>query len=519
MTEKSDLGETGPKDSPELSTVQYAKAGGEVLSERAARLTSGKKSIWARVGKEKIVIAGVLAISIFNAALFSGIIQRERFPIDHKGITIHSSLEGLPKRYTFRDGRVQIVDYAKAQEVRERAIKNKEPEILDVLVTPSLESPLPFTPSPEHPRIVELPKDVLPEEELKTKGIEIIQSPKTNLYIRESAFKEGGIFESFNSGQSKLAIVLVDGPVISTRYMHDSRYGQAREIIGKYFPDDEKSQLEKITEIEKTLVAQQSVLAGWEGMKGRIEDIASQKKDGKRVDDFQEYFYNKYKDLLTPSILEEVKSEIVRLKTERELYSGADEALLERLLVPGNPLGLFVGSRDELNPYRGDSMGKPIIFVCTGKESREGHLETVTTFFNTQGKLDLFDSEYAISGSADLTPRSHQTFPNPADIKMEPNSKPGDHRIKIGVQEVSPGLILAHELGHWQLDEAALGQTEGGADEQLLKRFSEVWNKFKASGFKNDPEATSGYPFVFSILQEYGGGYVITENKKDGAKA
>jgi len=97
--------------------------------------------------------------------------------------------------------------------------------------------------------IEKLPEDILSEEELKMRGVEIIQADSSKLYIRNSAFEKGGILErqmkdfgGYKYGdsvkeigdymQDRLLIAVLDSGFVGENAVVDDKYSKVRELLG-----------------------------------------------------------------------------------------------------------------------------------------------------------------------------------------------------------------------------------------------------------------------------------------------
>ena len=139
--------------------------------------------------------------------------------------------EGIPVFYKLPDGKKVSFDREEVDKLREEAISSGEPVIIKIFPYVTKSPKDQYAPSVEPPETLKLPADVLSEEKLKKRGIEIIQANNTNLYVRKGAFGKGAPLEIFNKISNKLTIVLIDGPVVSPYFMSDPKYAEVKKLL------------------------------------------------------------------------------------------------------------------------------------------------------------------------------------------------------------------------------------------------------------------------------------------------
>lgn len=139
------------------------------------------------------------------------------------------------------------IDPAKAEKARERAIKEGTYQVVDVF-TDRRESysayqfgayglNQEYLDNKNHPFLTELPDDVLSEEELAERGVEIIQGNQAKLFIRSGAFREGQVLEGYSKDGRKLRIVNIESIALFRQGIPEGKYQDVRHIIPE-FPKD-----------------------------------------------------------------------------------------------------------------------------------------------------------------------------------------------------------------------------------------------------------------------------------------
>jgi hypothetical protein len=144
----------------------------------------------------------------------------EAGPRNFGGVQVEVNEEGLPFKYSLPNGIDGTFDVSQMRIFRNKAIVQQEVEFASHM---SYEGPSfdeIYKESPEKPRTLELPKDVMSEDELRQKGVEIIQGD-TKLYIRHQAFEADGPLAAFDGQGRKLIIAAVDGPYDDKEFMRD----------------------------------------------------------------------------------------------------------------------------------------------------------------------------------------------------------------------------------------------------------------------------------------------------------
>lgn len=162
--------------------------------------------------------------------------------LDVEGLTLLVRGDGLDELIGYRDslGRTIKFNQKEMEEVLRKAAVEKEPQLFHVIELPVRTDRKPEF-SLEHPVRKDLPNDVLSARKLKEKGVEIMQSDNTDLYIREGAFEEGGPLADYAKGEYNLKIVLLNSPILSEVFMRDPKYKEIKDIfLGKGTSQEKK---------------------------------------------------------------------------------------------------------------------------------------------------------------------------------------------------------------------------------------------------------------------------------------
>ncbi len=361
--------------------------------------------------------------------------------------------------------------------IRDKAISSGEPQLLEAIaVNKSLATHI----SPEHPRVKELPKDTLPEDEVARRGVNIIQAKQTTLHVRQTAFEPGGPLDSFNNTGRKLRIILVDGPVVHTAFMEDPKYDGVKRAVKTW---------EKLNKAE--------VPANPEVMRKFLITTSQKRLEVIRLG-------------LSSSTLqsaEKIDLEMDLMKQQQiaaEIQNISGEELIRKYLVQLN-------AREAAGLYdRYFAPDEEAVFVAAGRSIAKSKW---IVGFNSSGEFVNFIFSDPID--YDYTPNPSQTYPNPNDFQLNPTASPDNPRsYPYGGETIS--LVLEHELMHDKLIEQARRErrrenhSEYDTDMaamDLVRKGSEKWI---TSSFTDD----SGYFFAWSVPEDYGGGYIITKNLK-----
>jgi len=392
-------------------------------------------------------------------------------------VRVEVDREGLPVEYILSDGKRVSFDREEVKKLREKAILSQEPEIITMLPVEganSKSSESQYKPSPEHPKVTELPEDVLSEEELGKRGVKIIQADNTSLFIRDGAFVEGSPLADFNNTGRKLTIVLLNN---NSAVVDDPKYRESIEAIIPY----------KVLTLENYRAYQiftREKILGWER-----EDI----KEGKK------------RALLNNEIFPNHDDDLLGLKIYLYRYQNMTEGelFLDQLDLGWNAGGVYL---------KGVNLN-PTILISVGKT----YIPDLFLYFDSSGKIKAasFSSLPKVSGyfdpptttSINHNPKAEETHPDPKDFPINPKVTPNQASSypygSYGTTRQKPGFILRHEISH---DKGGMKiREEYDTDMKAMEGIKSAWEKWANSGFTDN----SGFYFVFS-LQE--GGYMLTKN-------
>lgn len=394
----------------------------------------------------------------------------------------------LPTEYILPDGQIINVDQQQAAAVREKAIETGQYQLLSFTAT-FKESPAQFISSTsqvseEHAPVFEKPKRTLSSQDLEKRGIKIIQGKFTQMDIKESAFQENGIFNTYApTGEKKMIITLVESSAFFKQLLDNPEYSRIKDNSPE-FPK------ETIDEIRERIVTQYKEMA---------EKNLIMLKNAK--DNTTEKFLGQ----ITASTLLEV-----------DLFRSLPEKYIIQIgLLKNGPHGSFE-----------DLISKDVL-----RESR-----TVGLYFNIgPDESEIFNlvpyntTIYGFGVYCDSKGNFHSqqiSIPISYDYTSDAPNHPDTYKPKEGYY---PGQVMEHEAGHafvkdnknkpassilnptsdpesLSSDINALpneGQTaEVLADSVSKKNIAKAWKQFKDSGFTDN----SNYPFVFTVQGREGFG-------------
>ncbi len=375
---------------------------------------------------------------------------------------------GLPVKYVLEDGKEVRFDMEQMKKLREEALISGESQIATMILLDNAiqgnkrsygtESDY----SIEHPKITDLPSDVLSEEELGSKGVSIIQAGNiTNLFIRRGAFEEGNSLAAFNNTGRKLTILLLDGSIIDPKYLVDPKYTNTVNNI----PQENRSVKDRRDFMVK------NAGANIDGIRQAIKKLKES---------------NKIVDQSLVELMFEQKKIGYRYKN---LMS--DEQIRNEYFDP-QAQGLYHLFKDNTT-----------IFLSLG-----GHAFNYITVYITPKGFGRLSSE-TISGSEGHLSR-RQTHPSPQDFIQNPNAS-ADKPFSYPYGPQTPGLVLRHELGHNELERQQKPiYSEYMADTIAMDGIRKAWDKWLTSGYKDN----SSYYYVFQLPPEAGGGYILTRKNE-----
>lgn len=424
-----------------------------------------------KAGKAALVILGAVGFGVQPAksAEAEGIpetndtLTSKPREIIENGIRIFIGADNLPSHYLTPEGTTVQFDKAVLLKAKQEAIANKERAYAAIIPDYSYKQPeLPGSKSsPEHPVYDEKPDRTLNEEQLKERGINIIQSPDVELYIRSGAFEKENPLDTFAEGGSrKLTIVIMDSLNVASPFLREDKYAGVAGYI-----DDE---LKKPEFIEKTKTSLEKSLGALRSLRqSRPQDRDIQTK------------------------IQEVKEQIYRL-------SNTPEDLMLKQLAETDPksgkiAGVYIPPFDPnltLGPYQ-KTTGDPnsaVIFLALGASTippRETKM-----YFDEDGN---FKAETVKTNLIrPLTPKEGDSMPNPADLEMIEGADEITNSGSYAISAESGVFVLLHELGHdWLIGRAIhLGQkpdySEFRADIEALNKVEQTSERWTESRFSDD---------------------------------
>lgn len=440
------------------------------LSRRAAL-----KSVGALISAAGLARAGPVTRAIFDPSL------PEKTIVKSGNVEVVVDADGIPIYYAVPSGEHVLFDRTKAISVRSKARSHNEPEIIDIIKVPTPDAPSPSTQSgsPEHPLLTQPPKDVLSTEQLRGRGVSVIQTDNVSLFVRSQAFLPSGPLESFANTGRKLVMALVNGPTISPDFIQDSRYDSVRKLLsGRGFATEQYKQ-DRVQALQSLVSTARSNLRSLRSA-GASSDKIKAAQDN--LYSFKASVY-RYQNVLTPSDL------AIEM-------AGAEANKGTQL-----PAGLYF-----MPGYYDQNTAVIFLAVGSGLSGSGEKTEFAEFFFDANG---VFREKTSVSiPPRDLTPQPGRNHPSPNWFT------PDEHAVRAGnlyaVHNPSTGFALRHELGHdKQYTENPSGPqfNEYDADMAAFKGIADAWGRWEQSGLLDD----TGYGFVFFVRSK--GYYIITKTK------
>jgi hypothetical protein len=394
---------------------------------------------------------------------------------DSRILVTYDGEHRLPKKATFlKTGETIDFNLGEVAVAWDGAISGKEPKCLGVFTEEKVTeedslqlvdqngNQVPYVPSKEHPIITELPGDVVSEEKLKEYGVNIIQVGKDKfspmLYIRESAFREGGVLEGQEASGKPINIVVIDGIALDQNYI--SLDGNPElEKIKSYLPvtffTPESFTEEKILKIDQDVARTMGNIIDDETRTGLMPILMAELAEKKAFEDGK---------ISKKQLLDLYLAEVMQDPSKRQVLTG----LYGKDIF--NTRGVYF--RDENT-----------IFIQAGKGAYE--IDEYGLFVNKDGQVEIGYSATFIGSNRYLTsaPKASMTYPDPDTFKRLDDNPKG---YVTGAVPGSPAYNFRHELEH--LDTLGEGATDQGALDRL-KEASDRWKKFGDN---------TGFSIVFS---------------------
>ncbi len=399
------------------------------------------------------------------------------------GAQVEFSIQtGLPIRYRLPDGK--LIDFTPAQitqfeALKQRAITSQEPDIAFALQVEHSIVQNERAPAPAHPLNKEKPADALTPEQLEKRGLQIIQTDDVKLHIRPAAFEKGALLEAFTEEKKhNMIVVLVDGPVVSARYLQDKKYDQVRSLLNQ--------PTQTVADYKKQVIQskQEELARNQQSLK-----LAITAQDKSKIETYQE--------------------EILSLKEEIYFYQNlyTDERILTEMSFNEDKMAGLHTSEGYVARVASKKfpLHTSVIFAAVGK----GDTTVAATEIIIDGKGNfIVRGNVTSSGFIDLSPKTSLSHPSPDDFIRRPNVTAADKdKYPFGAQQ--PGQAWRHEAKHSHFALINTGEiqdtSEYATDIAAMETIRQAWDKWVASGYRDD----SGYYFVFETPQ----GYVYTEKQ------
>ncbi len=391
--------------------------------------------------------------------------------LDAKGASLFMDKDGLPAYLIGSDGVRVNYDRQKMKNLQWQAKQNKDPMIIDRVG----QTPKEFVPSTAQPRTETMPA-VLTGEQLAARHISVIQGTRTQLFFRESMFKDGGLLVGYDGTQDRnLIVAIVDGPFVSSIYMQDPRYDAVRRFVPPPPTDKEvKAYRQGMDKLYKDSIAQTK------------KDLKTAQAKGQPVEVYEIGLINlkaNYEDF--------------KAKTKQELQA---DAVISQSLKTGKvePGGLHIEP--------GNPNGTAVVLIATGDGSTPGP-ETMF-YFDSRGKVQVYAPDLMVSSGGGANIDESQTYPDPGHYPRNPKasaSDPGSYPIGA----VSPGMAASHEFEHDVLEGWAIlrGQRpnsrEYDTDVAALGRLEQARQLWITKG------DNTGYGMVFRYTDQAGKSHIV----------
>jgi len=411
------------------------------------------------------------------------------------------SVEGsIPTGYVLFDGTSSVFDRTEVEGLRQQAISSNEPTIIAMFPYKgpyiSLHQFDPKHPE-QHPQLLKLPEDVLSDEELREKGVTIIQSDHVSLHIRKSAFEKDGPLARFNDGFMKtMTIALIDGSTVSRDFMQDPKYDKVRSLapesdttkssIEEYKKDQIKSAQEKINSLQQEINQQR--------------DLTN--PDQNTIENLSNNFLHLKARLFA---LEKNLLSTEQIKNEKILSSNG------RITRGKYTTGGWEGSGIEgyYNPATGKFETRMYKFYpnVTIFLPVEDVPETprLVVYFSNDGSIKTLVTN-PLKDWENLGIKPNQSYPDPSDFEIDPAASP-DNPESYPYGAYTQGFSLRHEVAHDILiaqrreENQEPNHSEYDTDMVAMEGIRKAWEKWQLN------RDNSGYHFIFRLPD---GGYIAT---------
>ncbi len=422
--------------------------------------------------------------------------DRPYTPFELKSPQVGLNKDGLPISITFNNGERVPVNALNALRARKRARETGEPQVAQIFKgppTPITRDYSKFEASEAHPLEKTLPPDILSKEALRKRGVEIINTDRVTLHIRESAFAENGPLGTITEPRRKIIIALLDGPMIVNDLLDDERYDSVRRDIR-----DRETEIKVLRKARVKEEGDEAHRAKLHYERVLSEDYwSSPGKKGAPLKQIKESSLRAWAEAKTREVAwanyysdSEVYFNMPRIdNTKRDLA------------------GLYKPNKDQFLDGTTFYKASNILYVSVGNRSFNESISSV--MFYPDGTCHLIHIPPSVREGGkvvpfgDSSPHISQTHPDPQSFSRNKDASPSkpDSYPYAGL---TPGLTLRHEAAH---DELRMTnhpdqESEYWTDEQAMQGIRDAWEKWKSSKFIDN----SGYCFVF----QSGGELVFT---------
>ena len=393
----------------------------------------------------------------------------EPFGREVDGVTVFNTTNGLPGAIEVPSGETFYINPSKVEIAREKAVAGQNYQLVDIFSRErnavSDASFSYFMPMEDHPILSELPKDVLTDEQLSTKGIKIIQGNYTQFFIRQNAFEKDGIFTSLNDGTRNITFILVDSFGLFQEAVPEKRYDSVRDLLPK-LPD------QALQEAKAKMILK---------ARTRVEEQGRQLKD-KEIAGYDISSLDQYSYLVAQTQLAILENGIISKKDlsryTTSMFRNSDSTDVQTYFRAG---GMYTRSID----------GYDSVFLESGGCSATIYY---AVFVDSNGKPSIITTNDGVDVRNDWGFQDQYfSCPNPDQIPSAPDILQEQGYLKDAGIILSPEHEATHLIYGDSIGTGAIGERH--TEEETLKRLRKAWTKWENSGFTDN----TGYPFVIKI--------------------
>ncbi len=419
-------------------------------------------------------------------------------------LTFHIDSDGITVEYVTHDGQVVKLDKNKLQQTQRLARTSHEGQVFNTITLPASQDDKKIVPNPDHPVLEKLPSDVLTAEQLKKRGITIVQD-KPTFFIKQTAFADGMPLADYKPGSNtKLEYYILDAPFVSDIFMNDPKFERARNAFlgkgGLFQKDPAKIDVKEIKMKTRTELEQQLKQL-------RVDFVNPNLSNDEKWS----------KDLQLTQVKAQL-SQIDELSDQDWFWLGCREWYDRNIEASG----IY---------FRGGSPENRVNIIVMAMGQPVQSPERITIAFDSLGNVQFPASlgNYYFGGN-EL--KADQSEPDPAWYVVDPAIKEPNYVVVRRGIKAYPAFTNAHELGHdfWMdhrfrtihstdptylkpdgtydfdrwFKDIMPNPSEYDADMKAVAYFKSAWEIKQKTG------QDTGYGFVFRLPE---GGYILAEKE------